>query len=440
MLAILSGCQATGLSKWTPANAGAESVSEAQSHNAIFDGTATVGATDTEFEVGKNPYAYDDIPPGVRPAMDTREAGLWFSVDKVEEQSKTAGNRITDPELNKYISEIVCKLSGPYCSDVRVYIQRVPIFNASMYPNGMMSILSGFLLRTQNEAQLVAVLGHEAGHYIRRHSIQRMEDMIAKQDFSVIFSFVSAGLGVPVMSDILQVAMLSSLYAYGRDNEREADLIGINLMHKHGYDAREAAKIWELLLREEDPDRDLNEVSTSTSFSSSHPSSAERMQTLRQIALKLQGPDKWGITNKAKFDEIVGPWKFQFLEDEIRLQNWNTSLELLNILKESGHKKSEIAYFQGEIFRNRNKKADADAEKEEDRIADHEKALKAYEQSMSYANAPPQAYRAAGLLYLRDGRTETAKAALMSYLKRMPAAPDRKLIEYMITNASGKIS
>lgn len=44
-----------------------------------------------------------------------------------------------------------------------------------MAPNGMMSVYTGLLLRTQNEAQLAAVLGHEIGHYLARHSLQRFE-------------------------------------------------------------------------------------------------------------------------------------------------------------------------------------------------------------------------------------------------------------------------
>ena len=249
----LSGCQTTGTNKWIPANPNADDTVAASGDSDV----PVAGAQETAFELGsKDPYAYKDIPPGVRPALDTREAGLWLMVDKIEEKGKTAGNRLTDARMNAYLEEIVCNMSGPYCRDVRVYIQRVPLFNASMAPNGMMTVFSGFLLRVQNEAQLAAVIGHEIGHYIRRHSVQRLEDAIAKHDFAMVFGMFAAGIGVPVAGDVVQLALLGSQYSFSRDNEREADLIGINLMHMRGYDAREAGKIWELLLRERDPETD----------------------------------------------------------------------------------------------------------------------------------------------------------------------------------------
>ena len=433
----LSGCQTTGTNKWIPANPNADDTVAASGDSDV----PVAGAQETAFELGsKDPYAYKDIPPGVRPALDTREAGLWLMVDKIEEKGKTAGNRLTDARMNAYLEEIVCNMSGPYCRDVRVYIQRVPLFNASMAPNGMMTVFSGFLLRVQNEAQLAAVIGHEIGHYIRRHSVQRLEDAIAKHDFAMVFGMFAAGIGVPVAGDVVQLALLGSQYSFSRDNEREADLIGINLMHMRGYDAREAGKIWELLLRERDPETDPDDVSTSAPFASTHPSSSERMKTLGLIAEKLQGPGNWGVTNEQRFDEIVIPWKFRFLQDEIRLRNWKSSLELLAILKEYGHNESEVKYFEGEIFRNRDKEADADAEEEADRISDAERALEAYEKSISLQGTPPQAYRAAGLLYLKKSNAEKARSALQRYLQLVPDATDRKLIQYMLDNAGGLTS
>ena len=437
---LLAGCQTTGISKWIPANSNVSDGTSGAADSAVPTADSAIGLTDVSFELGNDPYAYADIPPGVRPAMDTREAGLWLSIDKSEEKSKTAGNRILDKDMNAYLSELVCTMSGPYCSDVRVYIQRIPLFNATMAPNGMMSIYSGFLLRAQNEAQLTAVLGHEIGHYIRRHSIQRLEDSIAKQDFSLVFGVLAAGAGVPAAGDLMRLAMVGSIYSFSRDNEREADLIGINLMHLRGYDTREAGKIWTLLMREQDPEADSDDVSTSTPFTSTHPSIGERIITLGAIAEKLQGPGKWGKTNEERFDKIIGPWKFQFLQDEVRLRNWKSSLELLEILNEYGHDKAETAYFRGEIYRNRNKDADKDAEDEEARIADIDRALQAYEESISLPEPPAEAYRAAGLIYLKKSDVPKAREALTEYLRLKPSAHDRKLIQYMIKNAGGMTS
>lgn len=437
---LLCGCQTTGMSKWVQAPNTDSSSTDSHAQNAVPTGNEAVGTQDVNFELGGNPYAYSDIPPGARPAIDTREAGVWLSIDKVEKRSKTAGNRILDPALNRYLNTLVCDLAGPYCNDVRVYVQRIPIFNATMAPNGMMSIYSGFLLRAQNEAQLAAVLGHEIGHYIRRHSIQRIEDIIAKQDFGLAFGMFAAGLGVPAAADLVQLAILGSVYSFSRDNEREADLIGINLMHIRGYDTREAGKIWKQLRREQNPGKDSGDASTAAPFASTHPSDSERMTTLAIVAEKLQGPGKWGTTNEERFDRIVGPWKFRFLQDEVRLRNWKSSLELLGILSEHGHDAAEIQYFKGEIFRNRDKGADEDAEKEEDRIADIDLALKAYERSIELPNTPAESYRAVGLIYLKQSKVAQAREALSRYLQVRPDATDKKLINHMIKHAGRNTS
>lgn len=437
---LTAGCQTEGKGKWISSTGQFEDIKDPITETSSLSSNVTSSGLDINFEIGKDPYAYNNIPPGVRPATDTIEGGIWYSADKIEAKGRTAGNRIHDKKLNAYLNKIACDLAGPYCPDMRVYLLRVPIFNATMSPNGMMSIYTGFLLRVQNEAQLASVIGHEIGHYIRRHSIQRLEDNIAKREFGLVFGMLMAVAGVPAMSDIMQLALISSQSAFSRDNEREADVIGITLLHQNGYDVREAAKIWESLIREENPDQDPDKVSTSTPFASTHPSHGERTETLDLIANKLQGPGKWGKTNEAEFDRIVGPWKFKYLEDEVRLRNWKSSLEVLQILRENGHTESEILYFEGEIFRNRNRDVDPDAEKEEDREADTARAIKAYEKSMALADAPPEAFRAAGLLYNREKMPAKARQALAEYLRLKPNAHDAKLIEYMIINLKGKTS
>ena len=64
-----------------------------------------------------------------------------------------------------------------------------PHFNAGMFPNGLMLVNTGFLLRIQSEAQLAAVLGHEVGHYVKRHGMKRQLDAKAKTDLAnIIFT------------------------------------------------------------------------------------------------------------------------------------------------------------------------------------------------------------------------------------------------------------
>ena len=80
-----------------------------------------------------------DFQPNYRPVTDSDEGGLWYVIDKQEEQVKTSPHRIRDPELNRYIHDLVCDLSGEYCSGIRVYIMKNPHFNASMATRTLVS-------------------------------------------------------------------------------------------------------------------------------------------------------------------------------------------------------------------------------------------------------------------------------------------------------------
>ncbi len=435
LLLLLGGCQTTGSNNWVPAG----NQTSVDANNVAANGVSSsiVGAESVDFELGGNPYAYDDIPPNTRPSQGTPEAGLWYIFDKHEQEIRTAGNNIADAELRKYIAQVICDLAGPYCSDMRVYVQNIPMFNATMAANGMMNVYSGFLLRMQNEAQMAAVLGHEIGHYIRRHSIQGMADRHAKQDFMMGFRMVMLAAGMPAISDIADLMATGAIFSYGRDNEREADLIGINLLAKNGYDAREAAKIWRQLILEQDADADFDDLSTSAAFSSSHPAQAERMITLDALAQELQGPGKWGKTHKSRFDRYVGPWKFRFLEDEVRLRQWKSSLNLLNIIKDNGHDLAEVYFFRGEIFRGRGRKADDDREKPEERPSDQDRAIEAYQASIKTGSPPPQAYRALGEIFHRLGKHDDARDNLTKYIMLAPRATDVNMIKFVLGTLTG---
>ncbi len=204
--------------------------------------TATPPASDTV----SAPTPALDLRPSYRPQPGTDEAGLWLQADKAEQEVRRSNLLIRDRGLNDYVRDLACRIGGEYCQDIRVYIVRNPYFNAMMAPNGMMQIWSGLLFRTRNEAQLAAVIGHELGHYARRHMVERMRDARTKSDLGVFFAL---GLGLPGM--MINMAMISSIFSFSRDQEREADAFGLERMARAGYAPLEAAHVWEQLIAEE---------------------------------------------------------------------------------------------------------------------------------------------------------------------------------------------
>jgi len=228
----------------------------------------------------------EDIKPQETPSIETIEAGLWMQMNNYEEKLKTSGSRLKDKDLEKYLKNILCNLSPDYCKDIRVYVQDMPYFNAFMAPNGMMVVWTGLLLRAQNEAQVAAVIGHEAGHYIKRHSLKSWLDAKSRTDLMVLLSIGLAIGGVPAGGDIFnltQLLQIGFMAKHSRDNEREADKIGLDFLINSGYDPYEAPKIWENIVKE----MELGEVNKPLSFLASHPAPEERIKNLNQFYLLL---------------------------------------------------------------------------------------------------------------------------------------------------------
>jgi tetratricopeptide (TPR) repeat protein len=359
----------------------------------------------------------EDIQPGERPSIESDEAGLWMYMDRVEKAVASSGRVVTDEALNDYVGEIVCRLSPVYCRDIRIHIVRTPHFNATMAPNGYMQIWTGLMLRTRNEAQLAYVLGHEIGHFQRRHSIQRWRDARNKTDFGAILQVATAAAGVGYAGSLAQLAVYASILAFSRDQEREADDVGFAVMAKAGYDPEQAAQIWEALLEE----RDASDKPDQLVFFATHPSTEERITTLRERARAMLSQGFSGDTGAEAYRRIVGPFRDEWLRDEFRKRQFAETEVVMNRLLDDDEQDGEIRYMQGEFYRMRDEEGDED------------RAIEAYETALLEDGTPPETHRSLGLVYWQAGRDDEAYASFEEYLRAAPRASDRKMIESYMT-------
>jgi beta-barrel assembly-enhancing protease len=351
-----------------------------------------------------------------RPALDTDEAGLWMAMDRAETSLRRSGLLMTDEALNSYLRGIVCKLAPAHCHDLRVYVVRTPQFNATMAPNGVMQVWTGLLLRADNEAQLAYVLGHEIGHYLERHSLQRWRDARLKGDLLAFFSLGAAASGVGFVTPLVHLATLASVYAFSRDNEREADEIGFALMKSAGYDPREAPGIWESLQKE----RDASNSKQPLLFFATHPSAEERVGTLRELARKAYAPEQLWTVGRDELLAATLPHRAVLLRDELRQRDFKRTAVLLDRLLAQGVGTGELQYFKAEMYRLRNEDGDA------------AQAVVAYEAAIASATAPVDAHRALGLVLMKQGEKAKARAAFTEYLARHPEADDRAMVELQL--------
>lgn len=354
-----------------------------------------------------------DLKPGERPQPGSDEAGLWMQFDRIEEQLRASGRVVDTPALNAYLRGIVCRLAPGHCAHIRIYVVQTPHFNATMAPNGKMEVWTGLLLRASNEAQLAYVLGHELGHYLKRHSVQRMLDVKNKGNALAFFSLLAAGAGVGFVGDLAQLAALYSVYAYSRDQEREADQVGFELMAAAGYAPGEAARIWQGLEEE----RAKEDEDSPSLFFSTHPTTEERIETLKKRAQEI-GVDG-GSTEAARYAEHLRPYRAGWLREDLRLRRFGASEVLLDRLGRDGPS-AELRYFQGELYRQRRQPGDDD------------RAIAAYRAALALGGAPPEAWRGLGLALWAKQDMAGARAAFRDYLAARPDADDRAMVESYI--------
>lgn len=366
------------------------------------------------------PIVAADTTPGYRPGMNSDEAGLWLQADSAEKAARASRARLRDTVTDAFIQDVICSLAGRYCPDLRPYVMRIPLFNATCSPNGMVQVYSGLLLRARNEAQLAAILGHEFAHYLKKHSLQRLRDTRMAADMTMVTGLFIGALGSPQGAQSLNQALFQlQVAAFSRDNEREADDIGLTMMIEAGYDPTEAAGIWKRLVAERDASDEVRPEFDF--FTATHPAEEERIETLAKVAAERARP---GVVHRPnRLPQAIRAVRGIMLEDEINLGRFKQSEKLFDMIIEEGHEIGEVLYYKGELYRRRGKPGDDMA------------ALVFYHEACERPGAPPAAFRQVGLIRWRHEEREIAREYFRRYLHVAPDVPDREMIRKYLEGA-----
>jgi beta-barrel assembly-enhancing protease len=364
------------------------------------------------------------IGPGYRPT-DRDEIGLWKEMERVEEEVSGSNLLITDPKLTGYLQNLIGTVGGPAAKDFRIYLARIPEFNAVMFPTGFAVIFSGLLLRMRDEAQLAGVIAHEAGHFLRRHMIRSWRDQKRKTDIFAIGAMLAgvggAGAGV-YLGDYVQLAQLGtilSLFHYSREMEAEADAMGIRNLAAAGYEPMAMSTIWQQLIGEENASaRYRGKHRRKGGLFDTHPSEGSRMIDLRADALELTVPGKVYDRHRGRYLSTIGPIRPMLLDDQVKLNDPGASQYLIQTLAQDGWD-GLLRFYEGEVWRLRN------------RTGDEARAWQSYAAAVAYPDAPADAWRWHGIALMKQGRSAEAKAAFARYLTMKPDAPDAAWVRQM---------
>lgn len=180
-----------------------------------------------------------------------------------------------------------------------------PVINAFAIPGGYVYFTRGILAYLNNEAELAGVMGHEIGHVTARHSVTQMTRSQVAQIGLGAASILSPKIGQ--FGDVAGSGLGLWFLKFSRDDERQADQLGVEYAAKAGYDPREVSNFFEVLRRlSETSDRE-----TIPGWLSTHPDPGERVPATRAAAqqwitqLNLV-PEQMTVNRDAHFRSIDG--------------------------------------------------------------------------------------------------------------------------------------
>jgi predicted Zn-dependent protease len=362
---------------------------------------------------------------GAYQPVGTDEQGLWMEADEDERTLRDSRLVIADQGLNTYLHGVLCRTVGDErCGAVRIYVVRVPFFNASMAPNGTMRIYSGLLLRVRNEAELASVLGHEFAHFELRHTLDGYKRARTGSDLvawtAVLGALAARYGGGSTNTSNTRTSVLGTLAHFSRQDERAADVLGFAYMTKARYRSSAAADVWRGLMNEADSSATARGRRSarydSVAFFASHPTDLERADTLSLLANRVPGGEYDGADALAK---ALAPWRLQFLEDQLMLGDFGGTDFLLERLA-GDNWTAPLLFARGELYRARGNPRDLVA------------SAGFYREALAKDPALADADRGLGLSLLRTGQTTEGKAALGRYLAAVPDASDAALLRSMV--------
>lgn len=221
-------------------------------------------------------------------------AALWFALAGCvsDQQEQRLGDAIAsdinqqiplvrDPLTVMYLNQLGLHIAGnserpevPY----RFYIINSAVINAFALPGGHIYVTRGLIERTDNAAELSAVLAHEIAHIAARHGAQALErELRTGSAMSMLWELFFRREPALLEQDALRLGGRIWFASHSRRAEREADRLAIRYMIRTGIDPQGMLSMLQGLLRDE-----AQEAQQSVEWFSTHPTTEDRLRTLRR--------------------------------------------------------------------------------------------------------------------------------------------------------------
>jgi predicted Zn-dependent protease len=202
-------------------------------------------------------------------------------------QEKPVSNNARYVQVANCITQALTRETG---GAWEVVVFEDPSPNAFALPGNKIGVHTGMIQLVENQDQLAAVIGHEIGHVLAKHSNERVSQEMAVSQGMALIQAVTApqtALGQTAIGLLGVGAQYGVLMPYSRTHESEADIIGVDLMAKAGFDPRQSISLWQKM--------DQASQGQPIEFLSTHPSHSTRIQDLNQHM-----PNAMGLFQQAR--------------------------------------------------------------------------------------------------------------------------------------------
>jgi predicted Zn-dependent protease len=224
----------------------------------------------------------------VNPVTGKREFMLLTEGDEIQLGKNTDGQIVQmygifeDQKIGKYINGLgqpMAKLSHRANLNWEFKVLDSPVINAFAVPGGFIYVTRGILAYLNSEAELAGVLGHEIGHVTARHSAKQYSKSTVAQLGLAVGSELSET--VRNYAGIAQFGVGMLFLKFSRDNERQADALGVEYSTKSGFDSDHMANFFGTLER-------LHPSSGGSlpDWFSTHPNPPDRIKAIQRDAQK----------------------------------------------------------------------------------------------------------------------------------------------------------
>lgn len=357
------------------------------------------------------------IPPGYTPEDAGTELAIWMELEEYERKIQESALLVKDTSLNEYVRSVACRVAGPYCGDFRLYIVRDPGFNASMTANGAMVIWTGLLVRLSSEDELAAVLGHELAHYTQLHTLdrfRRIKKTMAAGSVLDLGLILLTGANVPAG----QLIAAANAMSFSRAQEEEADLLGTKFMARSSYDPRAAARVWRVVVEEEE--NAAVKRRKPGIFSKTHPDAEDRIEALDEYIKDNHSKSGSEQVEWERHVAMLNRYYMLLMEDQLDTNRYGRTETLLRRHRRIGVDQGLVDFFLGEMYRQRNQDGDLG------------RAKAAYTRSANSDASIAEAYLNLGYIHLKQEEPGRAKTNFSRYLELKPDTDDRAMIEFYL--------